>query len=154
MVKTITVLPALGLLAALAGCAASVQPLAVALAGAGTSSAISHTLNGTAYRTFTAPLHEVEQATLETFVLMGIRLDGIDRPEGGNELIRGSATRREIEIELEAISSKTTRMRVEAKNSGFLYDGATATEIVLQTEKSLGPEDRSASAGASRRLRY
>ena len=149
VVKTMTlVLPLF-----LAGCAASVQPLAVALAGAGTSSAISHTLTGTAYRTFTAPLREVEQATLETFVLMGVRLDSVERPEGGNELIRGTATRREIEIELEAISPKATRMRVEAKNNGFVYDGATATEIVLQTEKALGPET-SASAGASRRLRY
>jgi hypothetical protein len=147
-------LPLLVLPPLLAGCAASIQPLAVALAGAGTSSAISHTLNGTAYRTFTAPLQEVEQATLETFTLMGIRLDGVERPEGGNELIRGSMTRREIEIELEPISAKTTRMRVEAKNNGFVYDGATATEIVLQAEKSLGVGDvMNSSYGGSRTRR-
>jgi hypothetical protein len=85
---------------------------------------------------------------------MGIRLDGVERPEGGNELIRGSMTRREIEIELEPISAKTTRMRVEAKNNGFVYDGATATEIVLQAEKSLGVGDvMNSSYGGSRTRR-
>jgi hypothetical protein len=29
-------------------------------------------------------------------------------------------------------------MRVVARNGGFFYDGATATEIIVQTEKGLG----------------
>ena len=54
-----------------------------------------------------------------------------------------------------AITPKTTRMRVEAKNGGFFYDGATATEIVLQTEKALGlgaeTSDSSYGGGPARR---
>ena len=124
--------------AGLAGCTPAFQPIAVALAGAGTSSAISQTMSGTTFRTFTAPADEVERAVLDTFSLMGIQLSSVERPPAGNESITGRATSREIKIELEAITPKTTRMRVEAKNGGFFYDGATATEIVLQTEKALG----------------
>jgi hypothetical protein len=144
---------ALALAAGLGGCSLATQPLAVALAGAGTSSAISHSLNGTAYRTFTATLDEVKAASLDTLSAMGIRVDSFETVEHG-ELITGSAIRRTIEIELEPISSKATRIRVIARNGGMLFDGSTATEIVLQTEKALSVNDANASAGASRRFRY
>lgn len=42
-----------------------------------------------------------------------------------------------MEIELEAISQRATRLRVSTRNGGFFYDGATANEIVAQTEKVL-----------------
>ena len=133
------------------GCAAStLQPIAVALAGAGTSTAISYSLNGGASRTFTAPLAEVKAAALDTLSLMGIRVDSFETT-GQGETIAGSATRRSVDIELEAISSKATRMRVVTRNGGIFYDSATATEIVLQTEKALGVNEGNAAAGASRR---
>ena len=122
---------------ALGGCALASQPLAVALAGAGTSSAIGQTMTGTVYRTFTAPPAEVKAATLDAMSLMGIQADSFSSYEGG-EIIRGSALQRSVEIALEQISSKATRMRVAMKNGGIFYDGATATELVIQTEKALG----------------
>jgi hypothetical protein len=124
----------------------------VAVAGAGTSSAIGHSLNGTAYRTFTATLEEVKAASLDTLSLMGIRVDSFETVENG-ELITGSAIRRRVEIELEPISSRATRMRVITRG-GIFFDGSTATEIVMQTEKALGADELNASAGAGRRLRY
>jgi hypothetical protein len=139
--------------AGLAGCALATQPLVVALAGAGTSTAISHSMNGTAYRTFTASLEEVKAASLDTLSLMGIRVDGFETIERG-ELITGSAIRRTIEIELEPISSRTTRMRVVTRNGGVFFDSSTADEIILQAEKALGVNDANASAGAGRRFRY
>jgi hypothetical protein len=139
--------------AGLAGCALTTQPLVVALAGAGTSTAISHSMNGTAYRTFTASLEEVKAASLDTLSLMGIRVDGFETIERG-ELITGSAIRRTIEIELEPISSRTTRMRVVTRNGGVFFDSSTADEIILQAEKALGVNDANASAGAGRRFRY
>ena len=45
---------------------------------------------------------------------------------------------RQIEIVLEPLSPSSTRMRVIARNGSLLYDSATATEIVLQTERVLG----------------
>ncbi|MBV8031216.1 MAG: hypothetical protein JO035_06880, partial [Betaproteobacteria bacterium] len=58
---------------------------------------------------------------------------------------------RTIEVELEPISSRATRMRVVARNNALFYDAATATEIVLETEKALGVSDvTNASVGAGR----
>jgi hypothetical protein len=133
------------------GCAPAIQPLAMALAGAGTSTAMGHGLNGTAYRTFTAPVADVKAATLDTLSLMGMRVDRFGSFDEDGELIVGSSRHRTVEIELEPISSKATRMRVAARNGGLFYDSSTATEIVLQTEKALVANEGNAAAGASRR---
>jgi hypothetical protein len=146
--RTTFLLAALAL-PALGGCALATQPLAVALAGAGTSTVIGHSMDGAAYRTFTASLDDLKAATLDTLSLMGIRIDSFETVEKG-EVITGSAIRRTIEIELEPITSKATRMKVVTKNEGVFRDGATATEIVLQTEKKLGVNESGASYGSSR----
>jgi hypothetical protein len=137
--------------ALLGGCALASEPIAVALAGAGASTAIGHSMNGTAYRTFTATLAEVKAAALDTLSLMGIRVDGFESSDH-TETVLGSAYSRRVEIELEPISSKATRIRVVTRNGGIFYDAATATEIVLQTEKALGVA-ANASAGSSRKFR-
>jgi hypothetical protein len=53
------------------------------------------------------------------------------------EVIKASATDREIEVELEPLTSNATRMRTVAKKGGLFYDSATSTEIILQTERVL-----------------
>ncbi|HZQ75171.1 MAG TPA: DUF3568 family protein [Burkholderiales bacterium] len=136
--------------ALLAGCSVLGDPLTAAVAGAGTSAALGHSLNGLAYRTFTMPLAEVRDATLEALMTMGLKLEAIADTEEGQR-IEASAERRWIYIDLEAISARTTRIKVAAKDGGIFYDASTATEIVLQTEKALFPEEQSASVGASRR---
>jgi hypothetical protein len=120
------------LLPGLGGCAA----LAVTAAGIGGATGVSHVLGGITYRTFSEPLPRVKGATLTALNRMDIKVDGASRVEGG-ELIRAGASGREIEIELEKLSPNTTRMRAVAKK-GLLYDSATATEIILQTENALG----------------
>src|SRR4029079_11746690 len=98
---------------------------------------VNHTLSGITYRTFTAPLPRVKSASLAALKQMGIQREG-GQKTGTGETILAKATGREIEIELESLSANATRMRVTAKNGGLFYDSATATEIVLQTEKALG----------------
>jgi hypothetical protein len=112
-------------------------PLAITAAGIGGSTAVNHTLTGITYRTFTAPLPRVRTASLNALKTMGLQRDGGQKTQNG-EMILAKATGREIEIELESLSPNATRMRVTAKNGGMFYDSATATEIVLQTEKALG----------------
>src|SRR6185369_2673242 len=86
--KGFAIIAAIG--CALGGCSLATQPLAVALAGAGTSTAIQNSMNGTAYRTFSHPLAEVKAATLDTLSTMGIRVDSFETVENG-ELVVGSA---------------------------------------------------------------
>ena len=55
------------------------------------------------------------------------------------ETILAKATDRDIEIALESLSPNTTRPCVSSRRTAAcLYDSATATEIILQTEKALG----------------
>jgi hypothetical protein len=122
--------------AALAVVLAGCEPLALTAVGVGASTGVSHALGGITYRTFTVPLPKVKSATMTALGRMQIKVDGASKIDNG-ELIRAKAADRDIEIELEALSPTTTRMRTVAKK-GLLYDSATSTEIILQTERILG----------------
>jgi len=104
--------------------------------GVGTAAGVQHTLTGIAYRTFSAPLARVRASVNAALKHMDITVAGTERIDNG-ERIKARAADREIEIDLEAISPRTTRMRSTAR-SGVFMDAATATEIILQTEKALG----------------
>ncbi len=123
-----------------AGC----QAVALSLIGASAGTALRYGFDGITYRTFSAPAAAVKQASLEALERMGIAFESVDRFEGG-ELIYARAENRLIEIELEPISPRATRVRIAAKNGGLFYDTATASEIVAQTERQL----ESAARGAS-----
>lgn len=116
----------------LAGC----DPVSLTVFGVGTAAGVHHTLSGIAYRTFSAPLPRVRSAVKSALQHMEIRIDSTEKIENG-ERIKARAADREIEIELESLSPKTTRMRSTAR-SGLFMDAATATEIIIQTEKALG----------------
>jgi hypothetical protein len=126
---------ALAALITTSGCA----PLAITALGVGGTAGMSHAMNGVTYRTFTAPMANVRVAALQALGEMDIRLESSAK-QGASEYIKAASSDREIEIELEAISTNTTRMRSVAKKSTFVYDSATAAEVVQQTEKFLKPQ--------------
>ncbi len=119
------------------GCAAVGLTLFGVGAGVATGTSVSYTLDGIAYRTFTAPLPRVEVATRTALDQMGIKIAATAKTEQGKAIL-AKTNDREIEIELEMVSSKTTRIRTVAKQGVFFKDRATATEIILQTERFLG----------------
>jgi hypothetical protein len=125
------------LLFLLSGCAAVGMTLFGVGAGVTTGTSVAYTLDGIAYRTFTASLPQVESATRTALDNMGIKVEAISKTEQGKAL-RAVSNDREIEIELEMVSPKTTRIRTVAKQGIFFKDRATATEIIFQTEKVLG----------------
>ena len=108
------------------------------IAGAGTAAGAGtqYTLDSIAYRTFTAPINDLRRATLVTFKRMDIAMKSDDVTEEGRQIV-GQAGDRAIDIELQRLTSKTTRMRVTAKQGWFFRDRATAGEIIAQTERSL-----------------
>lgn len=119
----------------LSGC----LPAITTAAGIGGSAAITHTTNGITYRTFTAPSSKVRVATLSALNRMQIKVISENLQEKSNiRLVAAKTNERNIEIQIEPISSNTTRMRVTAKSSVFSYDSATAEEIIQQTKRSLG----------------
>src|ERR1700741_3323179 len=127
----------------MAGC----QPLALSLLGAGAGTALQYSIDGVTTRTFTASAVDVKHASLAALERMGIAFESFDKFEYG-ELIYARAENRVIEIEIEPISPRATRMRIAAKNGGLLYDSATAREIVAQTERALTTTTATATRGA------
>jgi hypothetical protein len=106
--------------------------------GVGMATGVSHTLSGMVYKTFTNPQSQVKRATLGAFGRMQIKVTESKR-KGSTETIVAKAGDRDIEVELEALTPNTTRMLVTAKkDGGILRDGATATEVILQTERIVG----------------
>jgi hypothetical protein len=133
MKKTVVVVLALGSLS-LQGCVA----VGLTALGVGMATGVSHTLSGMVYKTFSSPQKNVKQATYTAFNRMQIRVVNSKRA-GSTETIVAKAGDRDIEVELEALTPATTRMLVTAKkDGGLLRDGATATEVILQTEKFVG----------------
>lgn len=134
MKKTIVVFLAL-CLPALGGCVA----IGLTALGVGMATGVSHTLGGMVYKTFTASHAQVKRAAVGAMARMQVKVVETKR-EGSTERILARAGDRDIEIELESLTPNTTRMKVTAKkDGGILRDGATATEVILQTEKIVGP---------------
>ena len=67
---------------------------------------------------------------------MGVKVVSRATNKQGERVINATAKDREIEVLLEPLTPRTTRMRVIASN-GLLKDSATAQEIMLQTERVL-----------------
>jgi hypothetical protein len=114
------------------GCAA----VGLTALGVGAAVGVNHTLNGIVYKTFTEPLPKVKRATLTALKQMEISVDAVEKTKQG-EIIKAKASNRAIEVEFEALTPKTTRMRVVADSDSLIKDSATATEIILQTERAM-----------------
>jgi predicted RecA/RadA family phage recombinase len=118
----------------LGGCVA----VALTALGVGMATGVSHTLGGIVYKTFSLPQARVKKAALAALVRMQVNVLKVTK-DGATEVILAKAGDREVEVELEALTGSTTRMSVTVKkDGGLLRDSATATEIILQTERLAG----------------
>ena len=113
-------------------------------AGVTAGTGVSYTMDGIAYKTFTTPVDTLQAATLDTLDRMDIEVRDIEvlveqSAETGRKII-GTAGDRAIEIELDRLTTRTSRMRVVAKQGVFFKDRATAAEIIAQTEQTLEKE--------------
>jgi len=118
----------------LSGCVA----VGLTALGVGMATGVSHQLGGMVYKTFTTNESNVKRATYGAFRHMQVKVVKSEK-KGSIETIVAKAGDREIQVELEALTPNTTRMMVTAKqDGGILRDGATATEVILQTEKLVG----------------
>jgi hypothetical protein len=134
---------ALGSLVFLAACA----PMALTAVGVGSAAGVQHTMGGITYRTFTVPLPQVRSAAIASLNRMGIKVDSRDKSEAG-EIIKASANGRNIEIEFDALTPNTTRMRTMVRN-GLFMDASTGAEIIIQTERILSNGKTPVTAGST-----
>ena len=121
----------------LQGCAAAGLAVVGAGAGVGMGTGVEHQLNGVAYKTFATPIDAVHHATRATLARLAMPITADSRTQEGWTL-SASAADRTIDIELERLTPRTTRLRVVANKGGlFFKDSATSTEIILQTAQTL-----------------
>jgi hypothetical protein len=118
------------------GCAGAGLTLLGVGAGTAAGTGTAYTLDGIAYRTFTAPLDDIRRATSRSLRRMDIHVKA-DRPTDSGRTIVALANERTVTIELEKLTGRTTRMRVTAKHGAILRDRSTAGEIIAQTERAL-----------------
>lgn len=121
----------------LSGCAGVGLTLFGVGAGTAAGAGVNHTLSGIAYKTFSEPRAKVQKATETALNSMGMKI--VERSQTDNvRNIIASAGARRVEVEIEELTAKTTRMRVTViEADGFFRDSATATEIILQTAAKL-----------------
>src|SRR5438477_8911898 len=98
---------------------------------------VNFTLDGVAYRTFSAPVDSMRRATLTTFKRMDIALKTDDPTDDGCRELVASIGDRMIYVELEKLTERTTRMRIIAKHGWMWRDRAAAGEIIVQTGRTL-----------------
>jgi hypothetical protein len=100
-----------------------------------TATAVTYA-DGAAYRTFTDPLPNVSTAALRALDSMGIKVRAQEKGDHW-ELIRGEAGQVQVQVRLEALTPRSTRVEAIAREGMFSKDQSTATEIILQTETAL-----------------
>ncbi len=128
-----------GVLAAggLMGYDTATYPIGQEGTGLPANSGVERSFSGVTVKTFTATLGSVGTATLQSLSYMDIGLTEVHKDVQTWEIF-AAAGNRMVDIHLEAISPKTTLMRVIVdQGDPFFKDGATATEIVLQTADAL-----------------
>lgn len=123
---------------AVQGCVAVALTAGAIAGGAG----VEHTLSGITYKTFAAPLANVRLATLQTLDKLDMKVTSDKEAENGWEF-QAAAADREVDITLEALTSRSTRMRVVVnKGEIFFKDAATGNEIIIQTAEALAKEQQ------------
>ena len=120
----------------LSGCAG--LPLAAfsIVAGTGAGAGVGHALDSITYKTFSVPLSGLSRATIMTLDRLDMPVMEVENTEEG-QAITAQAGDRTVEIELDRLTTTASRMRVVVKKSLLIRDRATATEIIMQTDRTL-----------------
>lgn len=133
---------------AMLGLSACVAPAGLAVfgatAGVAMGTSVDYTLNGIAYKTFVSPLPTVRQATLSGLNRMGMKVVQ-DKQSASGWTIAATAEGREIDIDLEKLTARTTRMRVVANNGVIFKDRATEAAIIDEAADALDHRARARS---------
>ena len=107
----------------------------------GASGGIAYTFTNVAYKTVAFPVDLVEASN--SIALMNMEIRHIRRERRGDSVIILAETpRMKINIELEEITPKTTKISVDAVKSFVIKDKATAAAVIEQTEAILAKQQQ------------
>ena len=122
------------LIPALAGCAVVglAGPAAVSSGAAG----VDYTFTNNVYKTISHPVAEVDVALFKALKKMNIN-EMTHNAKEDKVSVKAATDNLTIYIDLVKVTPTVTNIEVSAKKGVFLKDKAMATEIIMQTEKSL-----------------
>jgi hypothetical protein len=94
-------------------------------------------MDSRAFKTFTAPRTMVKTSVLAALREMEFPIESQETLEEGGERIIARVEGREVEVELESITPKTTKVKVVVREGWFWKDRATAEEIIEQASRDV-----------------
>ena len=118
----------------LAGCA--VVGLAGPAAVSGGAAGVDYTFTNNVYKTISHPVADVDAALIKALKKMNIKETKHNAKED-KVSVKAATDKLTIYIDLVKVTPTVTNIEVNAKKGVFLKDKAMATEIIMQTEKSL-----------------
>ncbi len=119
---------------ALSGCA--LLGLAGPAAVSGGAAGVNYTFSNDVYKTISYPVADVDTALIKALNKMNIK-ETKHKVKDGKVSVAAAAGDLNIYIYLEKVTPTVTNIEVNAKKGVFIKDKAMATEIIVQTEKSL-----------------
>lgn len=99
----------------------------------GASGGVAYTFTNVAYKTVWYPINEVQYAMHNALERMDIKESSVRKTENEVEIVAETVDLT-IYIDLQRITSRTTKITVDARKSFVLKDKSTATAIIDQTE--------------------
>ena len=114
------------------GCAT----LAVSALGAGAGIGVPYVISDCADRTLNFSFEEVNKITPHVLRKLDITIVD-DREIENGKRVKASTKNLDITIDMERVTSRATRITVNAKKSSFVKDKATSEEIINQFEGML-----------------
>ncbi|MEE9259163.1 MAG: DUF3568 family protein [Nitrospinaceae bacterium] len=100
---------------------------------------VGYLYSNVAHKTINYPIDRVDRAIVAASAKMDITIIDNSETEDGRT-IKASTRDLDIVIDLESVTSKTTKISVNARDGIFIKDKATATAIITETEMILGTE--------------
>ncbi len=129
------------------GCVAVGATLLGAAASTATKTGVSYSLDSRAQKTFTAPVDQVKSSLMAALGEMAFPIETDEKTDEGERIV-AKVDGREVEVELEPVTPKATKLRVMVREGWFWKDRATAEEIVEQTARGVVEAVMAAKAGA------
>jgi hypothetical protein len=106
---------------------------------AGASGGVAYSITNIAYKTIPCPIDQVDFANRLALMKMGIKYVDVIRTENRTRIIAETSELR-IYIDLNKITTKSTKISVDAKKNFLVKDKSMAEAIIDETEAMLAKD--------------
>jgi hypothetical protein len=114
--------------------------VATSLLASASVAGVEYTISNVAYKVLPESNRDVRDAVDRALARMRLPIEREWRRDEEDLVILARAKRHEVEVRLEEVSHRATRLKVEARRLAFhlLKDRALAAAVISETERELG----------------